>query len=149
MRFIAVLLMSVLLGGCQGDPAVAGAKGSGRTPEWTVRRYQSLVDQNAFEEAKKMSTPAERERLDQLEAIMVGESLDDAVLTSDFLSINCREEGDTAYCRCVVEDPYERYELVYKLVYSKGQWLVDAPEDDGNEEELMEEVLGGMRDIMQ
>lgn len=149
IRLTVILSISVLLLSCDGEQLAGGDFSAGRTPEWTVQQYQYFIDQNQFEAAKQLSTPAEKTRLDRLAAVMVRESLDDAVLNTDFLKITCREGRKAVYCRCLVEDEYERYEMVYKLVPGEDQWLVDAPNGHGGEEEVIEEVLDGMKEIMQ
>jgi len=123
---------------------------SGRTQEAIVKKYQRLIDQNQFEEAKEFTTPAERARLNKLAAVMVSESLGETTLTTNFLQVNCEVQGKNTYCQCLVEDEYERYEMVFKLVWTRGQWLIDAPEgDDFGEEEVIDGVLDGMKEIMQ
>jgi hypothetical protein len=150
MRLYVVLLVCALIAGCGDEQAAIGSMEGGRSPEWTVKKYQQFVDQNQFEEAKEISTPAEQARLDQLAAVMVRESLAETVLSTRFLQINCDAEGAVSYCQCLVEDEYERYELVYKLTWRQGQWLVDAPDNKGvGEEEVIDGVLNGMKEIMQ
>lgn len=148
MRFIFILLLGVMLNSCSDEQTAAGALDSGRTPEWILKKYQYFVDQNQFDSAKELSTPAEQARLDKLSAIMVRESFNETILTTNFLQINCDTEGKITYCQCLVEDEYERYEMVYKLVRAQGQWRIDAPDGDG-EEKVIDGVLDGMREIMQ
>lgn len=150
MRFYVVLLACAFLTSCSDKQAAIGSMEGGRSPEWTVKKYQQFVDQNQFEEAKELSTPAEQARLDRLAAVMVREALAESVLNTRFLQINCNAEGPVSYCQCLVEDEYERYELVYKLTWRQGQWLVDAPDNRGvGEEEVIDGVLNGMKEIMQ
>ena len=150
MRLYVVLLVCVFLTSCGEKQAAIGSMEGGRSPEWTVQKYQQFVDQNQLEEAKELSTPAEQARLDQLAAVMVRESLAESVLNTRFLQINCDAEGAVSYCQCLVQDEYERYELVYKLNWRQGQWLVDAPENGGVAEgEVVDGVLKDMREIMQ
>lgn len=150
MRLYVVLLVCAFITGCGDKQAVIGSMEGGRSPEWTVKKYQQFVDQNQFEEAKELSTPAEQARLDQLAAVMVRESLGETVLNTRFLQVNCDAEGAVSYCQCLVEDEYERYEMVYKLTWRQGQWLVDAPDNRGvGEEEVIDGVLKGMKEIMQ
>ena len=150
IRLTLILLIGVLLSSCSSDEPAAGSLDSGRAPEWVVKKYQQFVDQNQFQYAKELSTPAEQARLDKLAAVMVSESLTESILTTKFLQINCDLEGKVNYCQCLVEDEYERYEMVFKLVRARGQWLVDAPEgEDVGEGEVIDGVLNGMREIMQ
>lgn len=150
IRLYVVLLVFAFMTSCGEKQAAIGSMEGGRSPEWTVQKYQQLVDQNQFDEAKELSTPAEQARLDQLAAVMVRESLGETVLNTRFLQVNCDTEGALSYCQCLVEDEYERYEMVYKLTWRQGQWLVDAPDNRGvGEEEVIDGVLKGMKEIMQ
>ena len=137
------------LSSCSDDQTAVGALDGGRSLEWTVEKYQYYVDQNQFDEAKTMSTPAEQLRLDKLAAVMVSEPVTETIITTDFLQIDCKAEGKITYCHCLVEDAYERYELVYKLVWAQGKWLIDAPDGDRFGEDVMDDVLNGMDEIMQ
>lgn len=100
------------------------------TPEEVLKQYQSNIDQNKFGEARALSTPAGRQWLTELEAIISNEQVDSTVLDTRFLSLSCEGAGDTLICSCVLEDQYEQYTAVYRLVSLEGQWLVDAPEED-------------------
>lgn len=150
MRITFILMMCIFLSSCSDESTAIGALDSGRTQESIIKKYQHLVDQNQFEEAKALTTPAEQARLDKLAAVMVSESLGETILTTNFLQINCDIEGKATYCQCLVQDDYERYEMVFKLVWTGGQWLIDAPESDGlGGEEVVDGVLDGMKEIMQ
>ena len=97
-------------------------------PETVVKQYQHYIDKNQFGKAKAISTPEERQRLEELERILSQEAEASTIMTTQFLEIDCFTERDTARCYCLVEDEYERYATEFVLVRRGGRWLVDAPE---------------------
>lgn len=132
-HFLLLCLPLLVLLSCQRKPKLPN------TPEEVVRQYQVYYDQNQFAEAKELSTPAERQRLDDLKAIIESEPADSTIFTTTFLSINCQTNKDTAICLCEVRDIEEPYTTEYKLIKIDGQWLIDAPEEEIEvEEDFME-----------
>jgi len=123
LRFLLLLLSGIILWGCQPDPAADRA-----SPEEVLRAYQDFIDKNQFVQAELLSTPAEQKRLEEMAVMLRSMPEDSTLLETRFLNIDCRVEGDTARCRCRVEDQYERYEQQYRLVRIDGRWLVDVPE---------------------
>lgn len=112
------------------------------TPEEVIQQYQAWIDNNQFAEAKHLSTPRERARLEELAEIIADDLIDSTILHSVFLEIRCQTIGDTSRCRCKIEDEYETYTIEYRLLRVKGQWLVDAPEDsDIPTEEIIDDIL--------
>lgn len=141
----AVLIISLL--SCQNK----GGGTAGKGPKEVLREYQGLVDKNKLQEAKALSTEAGKAWLDELAEIIASEQPDSTLFQTEFLSMDCRGEGDTLLCRCLLEDQYERYSSDYLLVKSEGQWLVDAPKDEIQIDDdvlndvpdsLIEEILG-------
>ncbi len=109
------------------------------TPEAVIRQYQSYYDKNKFEEAKTLSTPREQQRLDGLKELLESEPPDSTIYTTTFLSMDCKVQADTARCVCQVQDVEEPYTTELKLLRIKGQWLMDAPEEQVEiEEDFME-----------
>ncbi len=132
-HFLLLCLPLLVLLSCQRKPKLPN------TPEEVVRQYQAYYDQNQFADAKELSTPAERRRLDDLRAIIESEPADSTIFTTTFLSINCQIMQDTAICICEVKDIEEPYTTEYKLVKIDDQWLIDAPEEEIEmEEDFME-----------
>ncbi len=149
IRFTIVLFIATLAYACLQEPAAIDGFADGEAPESVLRNYQAFVDNNQFEAAKSLSTEAERKRLSELAAMLAEEPAEAAIFTTNFLRIDCQPKRFTAYCQCLVEDDYERYEIMFKLVKTQGNWRVDAPEKDGVvvEEEVIEHVLDGMNEI--
>lgn len=143
IRFIIYILLTapILLPSCQ-----KGGTNSVQ-PALVVKQYQDYIDNNRFEEAKRISTFDEGKRLAQLAADMARET-DEAILNTKFISIDCEEKNDIALCLCDLKDEYEEYSVVYKLVRSGGSWLVDAPDQRGSkaEAQIVQELLEELYD---
>ncbi len=120
-----------------------------RSPEAVVREYQAFVDQNQFEQAQALSTPAERQRLQDLAEMI--ENFDSTVFHTEFLSIECTQTADSAVCRCKLQDQYETYVMDYNLLRLEGEWLVDVAYEDNinfQEEEIIK-ALDSLRQLQQ
>ncbi len=106
-------------------------------PEEVIRQYQGFIDVDRYEDAKALSTPAERERLDALAEFMAGMPADSTVIHTIFHRINCREMADGAVvCDCVMEDEEGEYDAVFQLVKINGTWRVDVPAEEEPEDGL-------------
>lgn len=104
-------------------------------PEEVIRQYQALIDSNRYEEAKTLSTPEEQTRLDADAELMAMLPSDSTVIRTVFLNIDCKEVArDVVHCHCLMEDQEGEYEAVFKLVKTEGQWRVDVPVDEEEEE---------------
>jgi hypothetical protein len=134
MRRLLLFAFGILvLAACQQEPKLP------KTPEEVIRRYQAYYDKNQFDEAKQLSTLRERQRLDSFKELLEGEPADSTIYTTTFLSMSCKVNLDTARCSCEVKDVEEPYTTEFKLVRIKGQWLMDAPEEQvEREEDFME-----------
>lgn len=124
---------------CQSDPPPP------QSPQDILKAYQKHIDNNEFEAARQLSTEAGKVWLTDLETIIAGEAPDSTLLTTQFLSIDCEEEGAFLICECTLKDQYEEYTAVYRLVKSEDTWLVDAPQDDII---IEDDVLEGLPDSM-
>lgn len=137
-----VLLSAVLLFSCQSrskDPAYG-------PPDVVVREWQRLVDNNHFKEAMKMSTAVTRERLDAYARAFEGEK---AEVSTKFVSISCREEGNEAFCKCVMqaESGAGTYEDEVHLLKQDDRWLIEMEgfvEEDEDMEPGSEESKGDL-----
>lgn len=116
-------------------------------PELVVKQYQDYIDNNRFEAAKRISTFKEGKRLARL-ALEMARETDEAILDTKFLRIDCEEKNDIALCLCDLQDQYEEYSLVYKLVRSDNSWLMDAPDERGGgaEAQIVQELLEELYD---
>ncbi len=137
---VLILLLFFAALGCKNQPSLD--EDLPNSPEEVIRQYQAWVDSNRFDQAKYLSTPREKKRLDELAKIIADDLMDATILNSVFHDIRCQTIGDTARCLCEIEDQYEKYTIEYTLVRVNGQWLIDAPED-GNipADEIIDDIL--------
>ena len=125
IRHILSLLLVLGLSACVEDPPAS--------PDEVIRLYQAYVDQNRFEQAGLLSTPAEAQRLQEL-AKMIAADADDSILYTTFEQINCQATGvDTIECSCHLTDQYETYTALFTLVRLAGDWRVDLPQPEAVE----------------
>jgi hypothetical protein len=141
VRSIIYLLfvLTISLVACADDPKT--------TPEEVVKLYQAYVDQNEFDKARQLSTPAEAKRLQELEQMIAADSTASLLYTS-FEQINCRAiSKDTVECDCVLADQYETYSALFVVVRQGGQWVIDIPRPESVEyENEMESILDSLRE---
>jgi hypothetical protein len=123
MRLLLPLLILCCFSTCKRDAPPQDA------PEHALRQYQAYIDNNQYDEAIAMSTPAEQQRLAR-EARLMQLEPDSSLLHTTFLSIQCTEILDTAYCACQLNDAYGAYEARYRLVKIKQYWQMDTPPGD-------------------
>jgi hypothetical protein len=123
LKFSAMAsLLLALAGACQAPVA---------SPEEVLRQYQAHIDQNEFEAAAKLSTPANQAWLSDLAAIISAEEQEgESVLYTKFINIATNGSGDTLLLDCTLQDQYEIYSAVFRLVRLNGQWRVDMPQDE-------------------
>lgn len=135
MKYILLLSGFVAILSCNREPTLP------ETPEAVIRQYQVYYDKNEFDKAKILSTIREQQRLDDLKQVLESEPLDSTIFNTNFLSINCQTQQDTSICTCEMKDlnEGEQYTTEYKVVRVKGQWLIEAPEEEVEiEEDFME-----------
>lgn len=131
-----LLLIAVFLWACESDPETS--------PDEVVRMYQAYVDQNKFDQAAMLSTPAEQKRLEELEQ-MIAADIDSTILETVFERIDCQIQSATAKCTCLLKDQYESYTALFSLVKSDGNWLIDVPEEEEIEyDEDLEAIMDSL-----
>ena len=123
-RYLLLLLSIAILWGCGRDENLPN------TPETVVRAYQEYLDKNNFKAAKKLSTTAERERLDMIAHMLEDEPSDSTIITTTFLKLDCKENGSKASCQYTIEEFGERFSDSFLLINKRGQWLVDIIQED-------------------
>jgi len=144
--FLAAAVL--LLAGCAEN---SDAPPLPNTPEAVIEQYQVWYDANQYEQAKRLSTQREVERLDEMAGMLRGQNADSTLLQTRFLVMKCDEQENVAFCYCLIEDQYERYQNLFILRKIDGQWLIDSPEADGPPaaemekafEELMQDLEAG------
>ena len=110
------------------------------TPEGVVRLYQSYIDSNLFAQAQRLSTPRSAALHEMMAAIVADTPSDSSLIHTQFLTLNCVVQQDTAVCNCLLKDEYEEYASEYILIKSDGQWLVDLPDEEGDFELFEQET---------
>lgn len=134
----------ILLFGCQNDSKTNQQPQSQTyptTPEGVVRLWQKHIDKNEFKAAKKLSTPRGKEWISGIELFLQDENLDSMITNTEFLNMNCTENGSDAFCVYLFKDEDgEIFQDTFFLKKGNNLWLVDIPEDEGvpTEEELIE-----------
>lgn len=119
-KYFYLLFALSFLWACEADPDTP--------PDEVIRMYQAYIDQNEFIKAGHLSTAAEQKRLEELAQMIAGD-MDSTILETVFQRIDCQITGNTARCTCLLEDQYEAYSSLFILTRSKGNWLVDLPEE--------------------
>ncbi|MFK7935683.1 MAG: hypothetical protein AB8G22_19370 [Saprospiraceae bacterium] len=134
MRFITLLVLAIFfLLSCQTDSTEQRPENVleklAQTPEGIVRQYQSYLDKNEFDKAKRVSTAAEQERLEMIKGIITGELLESSTMTTAFIDLNCKEDGNKAFCIGKYAEDGENFQDTFYLEKVDNQWLVTITED--------------------
>lgn len=111
------------------------------TPEGVVRLWQTHIDKNEFNAAKVLSTKRGKDWINGIQAFLEGENMDSIITTTNFLNMNCVENGMDAYCVYFFKsEEGDMFQDTFFLKKESNLWLVDIPEDEGvpTEEELMQ-----------
>jgi len=127
------LLLSFFMVSCQSDPTEQRTAEAldelAQTPEGIVRQYQSYLDKNEFDKAKRVSTAAEQERLELLKGIITGELLESSTMTTTFIDLDCNEVGNKAFCVGKYAEDGETFQDTFYLEKVDNQWLVTITEE--------------------
>ncbi len=109
--------------------ACAPDTGPQANPRELLRTYQQHIDQNRYEQARALSTPAEQARISEMEALLAGEPADSSLLRTEILAMDCLEAPDTALCRCLLRDQYARqpYPQYFRMLKRREKWYMDTP----------------------
>jgi hypothetical protein len=102
------------------------------TPEGVLRAYQELIDNNRFDEAKRLSTQSGQKFLEQLRILSTADTGDQPLETDRtvFNKINCRQGVDKAVCTYEIITEGENIPDSISLVYQNEKWLIDIPEEN-------------------
>ncbi len=103
------------------------------TPEAVARLWQSSIDKNQFDLARRLSTGEVLAYINEMAAATTADSLDTEA--NPLLNLQCRVAGDSAFCSYhFVDELGEQAPGTLTLVRVRGQWLVcrtdaeEAPE---------------------
>lgn len=132
MRLLTLFIVILLLS-CQHDPTERRTAEAldelAQTPEGIVRQYQSYLDKNEFDQAKRVSTAAEQSRLEMLKGIITGELLESSTMTTTFIDLDCNEVGNKALCVGKYAEDGETFQDTFYLEKIDDQWLVTITEE--------------------
>jgi hypothetical protein len=146
---IAILLGLSLLVSCTPDPTSSSTsmETPERSPEEVVRQWQGHIDQNQFEAAKMLSDTGTIAWIETIQALTKAFPDDSSIMTTEFISIACQTQQQTASCACLLKDVEmnAQYPDTFDLVLTEGRWLVTLPPsaiDDTSDmlEQLFEEL---------
>ncbi len=122
-QMLLLLLLAFCFQTCKQTPEVVA------TPEEVARKWQALVDKNQFKEARELSTKRAKDMIDLIES-MLFEGDDEAALgATKFLEMECKEQGEKAICRYIIQEEGERIVDSFRLVKKSKKWLVDIPDE--------------------
>jgi hypothetical protein len=133
-----------LLIGCQSDSKSSqnnSTKAHPTTPESVARLWQTHIDKNEFNAAKTLSTSRGKDWINGIQSFLEGEDMDELITTTNFLNMNCVENGMDAFCVYVFKgEEGDIFQDTFFLKKENNYWFVDILEDEGvpTEEDLME-----------
>ena len=106
---------------CQNDPPLP------KEPAAVVEQWQTWINKNNFEQARRLSTENTQEWIDWINQVLHEENITEAT-TSIFRNIDCKIDGGDATCFCQVEEMGEIFADTFFLLKEKDQWLINIPE---------------------
>ncbi len=134
VHILWAMVLATLLCACDRGPQPD-------SPEYAVRMWQQLVDQNRFAEAKKWSTPTTQRWLDLMREL-IGEGDTSSITHTFFEKLQCHELDTTAWCIYRVREEGETIQDTFWLVQAADRWLVDLKEEVLDmRDEWMEEIF--------
>ncbi len=102
---------------------------SNLTAEEVARKWQSHIDKNQFDDARKLSTTRAKELVNLIESMIYkGDNGEASLIETQFLEMKCREMDNTAICEYVIQEE-EKINDSFKLINEGGRWLIDIPEE--------------------
>ncbi|MEM9823826.1 MAG: hypothetical protein AAF985_22265 [Bacteroidota bacterium] len=118
------------------------------TPKEVSLKWQGLLNNDQFAEAKRWSAPNAVEWLDWIDQKIPQEERN-RFNPPLFIEGNCVENGNQANCVFLMEDNGERYQDSISLVKIEGKWLVDIPKEDLIEDASIEQLFEEIEAIEQ
>ncbi len=103
------------------------------SPEQVVKRYALLVNAGQFNEAKNLCTPAAAAYLDALSALITNleEGIDSSLVRVEAVQCTLNPDQQTAHCKGMIDDGFERTQETYFLKQENGQWWIDRQPETG------------------
>ncbi|MEM1122263.1 MAG: hypothetical protein AAGJ18_17590 [Bacteroidota bacterium] len=119
-------IVFLLLISCGSEPNTQQSKALPNTPETVSKQWQYLLDNNEIEKVAQLSTDNTKAWLRENTALFLS---DDQIYKTEFIQMDCHEEGDQAACIFIIKEEGELIEDIFLLKRVDGQWLVDIEED--------------------
>ncbi len=112
------------------------------TPESVARQWQLWIDNNEYLLARELSTSNAIEWIDWVEETLKRDGLEvDTFPPTQFLHMRCTERGNLASCLYLLDDNGFQYQDSFYLKKINSQWLVDIPEQDLIEDDMIENLF--------
>ncbi len=134
MRFslLATVILSFTLLACENKIEPKQNEGSRSSllnqdkPESTVRSWQFLIDNNDFDQAKRLADKKTIEFLSEFQQYMETMPEDTLISNSKFISLRCSENRNKATCYAKIEDLnfQETYNDTFFLIKQENKWLI-------------------------
>ena len=95
-------------------------------PESTVRSWQYLMDNNDFDQAKRLADEKTNEFLSEIQQYVETMPEDTNTSNSKFISLRCAENRNKATCYAKIEDLnfQETYNDTFFLIKQENKWLI-------------------------
>jgi len=138
--FLPLISLFLFLISCSNEPNVPQKEPLPNTPETVSKKWQFLLDNNKIEQVAELSTESTKEWLKENKELFLS---DTQVYKTQFVKMDCREDGDQAECIFIIKEEGEFIEDIFLLKKVKGQWLVDI-EEETDAPELDEQIFKEM-----
>ncbi len=136
----SIITFFVFLISCSNEPSVQQKEALPNTPETVSKKWQLLLDNNEIEKVAELSTDNTKGWLKENKELFLS---DTQVYKTQFVKMDCQEEGEQATCIYLIKEEGEFIEDFFSLKKIDGQWLVDI-EEDTNAPELEEQIFKEM-----
>lgn len=131
---LAIVILSFILLSCEKEIELKQNEDSKSSllnqdkPESTVRSWQYLMDNNDFDQAKRLADEKTNEFLSEIQQYMKTTPEDTLTSNSKFISLKCSENRNKATCYAKIEDInfQEIYNDTFFLIKQENKWLIAA-----------------------
>lgn len=134
ISLLAIVILSFILLSCEKEIELKQNEDSKSSllnqdkPESTVRSWQYLMDNNDFDQAKRLADEKTNEFLSEIQQYMKTTPEDTLTSNSKFISLKCSENRNKATCYAKIEDInfQEIYNDTFFLIKQENKWLIAA-----------------------
>ncbi len=146
MRYLYLFGIIAFLFACQNENKAKTKEAS--TPEEVVRKWQGLMDKNAFAAAKKYSTTNTIRVIESFESYFDEED-ESLIDTTILLNLKCVILDNHSVCRYEFDEEGETYRDSFLLKRVDGKWLIDVEETDLLNDESLEDILENVHEAFE